>query len=301
MLGKGLQDRIKRTGVAAALLLFLTPPLIACANTSHVGISLAPGGADAELQGLARRAQAGNKHAQLQLGILFEEGRGVVRDLRRAERLYRLAATDSGGTKLVHVPVAGQNPRVLTVPVNKGAHISALPAARKRLSSLKSNVRLDDLRQFKTEDIPIDFEVRKFIPNVESADCLKTQGSSIDSLSRMFRDGERLALICIYKEFTANDILSLSSKSDEAAYLGLFQLTSFDEVCSPELNTRLGVLSRNRLVAATVSQAYIAKKCSSLSVFAAYLSKALDQGAYYVQYELESLAGKLLEIPEPPE
>lgn len=43
------------------------------------------------LAGLAARAESGDPRAQLQLGMLHEEGRGVPQDLRRAEALYRQA------------------------------------------------------------------------------------------------------------------------------------------------------------------------------------------------------------------
>ncbi|WP_353117248.1 tetratricopeptide repeat protein [Nitratidesulfovibrio sp.] len=43
------------------------------------------------LAGLTARAKSGDPRAQLQLGMLHEEGRGVPQDLRRAEALYRQA------------------------------------------------------------------------------------------------------------------------------------------------------------------------------------------------------------------
>jgi TPR repeat protein len=75
-------------GFAAALLALAAPlTLAACAPTSYAGISLKPGAADPELQSLARRAQGGDKHAQLELGIRYEEGRGVPANLDRASYL----------------------------------------------------------------------------------------------------------------------------------------------------------------------------------------------------------------------
>lgn len=72
--------------------------LAACAPSSYAGISFAAGSAPAELQSLARRAEAGDKQAQLELGIAYEEGRGVAVDLGRARDLYFDAATDEGET-----------------------------------------------------------------------------------------------------------------------------------------------------------------------------------------------------------
>ena len=45
------------------------------------------------LAGLARNTM--NKHAQLELGTRFEEGRGVAQDIEMARRYYRMAARDS--------------------------------------------------------------------------------------------------------------------------------------------------------------------------------------------------------------
>ncbi|MEA3043722.1 MAG: hypothetical protein QOH47_1560 [Sphingomonadales bacterium] len=73
---------------ALAFTLACAPLLAACAANSHAGISPAPGGAGPDLQALTRQAQAGDKQAQLELGIRYEEGRGVERDPARAERLY---------------------------------------------------------------------------------------------------------------------------------------------------------------------------------------------------------------------
>jgi TPR repeat protein len=78
-----------KKGACAALAACAAALLCACAvSNTYAGIPLAAGAADAELQSLARRAQAGDKQARLELGVRYEEGRGVVRDLERAERLY---------------------------------------------------------------------------------------------------------------------------------------------------------------------------------------------------------------------
>src|SRR4051812_16176372 len=68
-------------------------------STSAYGIPLAPERAPADLQELARHAQGGDKHAALELGIRYEEGRGVPMDVRQAIRLYRQAAMTSGGSR----------------------------------------------------------------------------------------------------------------------------------------------------------------------------------------------------------
>jgi hypothetical protein len=117
--------------------------LAACAApSSYMGISFAPGAAAGDLQDLARRAQAGDKQAQLDLGIAYEEGRGVAVDLKRAERLYRMAATTSGGTLYVYQPPVKKGGRGGAVPVNMGPVVLGLEAAKARLAAGKLPVAL---------------------------------------------------------------------------------------------------------------------------------------------------------------
>src|ERR1044072_8936789 len=91
----------------------LMPVMLATACTTHsyIGISLVPGQASPELQDLAARAQGGDKQALLDLGIRFEEGKGVPVDRGRAVRLYRQAASASGGTIWVYSPPVGDGAR----------------------------------------------------------------------------------------------------------------------------------------------------------------------------------------------
>jgi hypothetical protein len=58
-------------------------------GASHAGSRSTAGEANPELRSLERRAQAGDKQAQLELGIRYEEGRDVPRDPEKAGRLYR--------------------------------------------------------------------------------------------------------------------------------------------------------------------------------------------------------------------
>ena len=85
---------------------------------------------------LALRAQAGDKQAQLELGIAFEEGRGVAKDIGKARTLYRLAAADSGGTLWVYSPPVGRETSGRVIPVNRGPVQAGLPEARMRLEAL---------------------------------------------------------------------------------------------------------------------------------------------------------------------
>src|SRR3546814_8132871 len=92
----GVYDRGRRIAPVIALALLAS----ACAAPrSHYGIPLTSGAAPADLQDLARRAATGDKYAQLDLGIRYEDGNGVSRALKRAAQLYRMAATPSGDRK----------------------------------------------------------------------------------------------------------------------------------------------------------------------------------------------------------
>ena len=117
-------------GPVAALALLAS----ACAAPSqHYGIALAPGAALPEFQDLARRAAAGDKYAQLDLGVRYEEGNGVPRDLKRAKQLYRLAATPSGGTMYIYTPPVRQGGKGMVMPVNVGPRVEGLDEAKMRL------------------------------------------------------------------------------------------------------------------------------------------------------------------------
>ncbi len=107
-----------------------------CSTSSYMGIALAPGAAPADLQQLARRAQGGDKQAQLALGIRYEEGDGVAPDRWRAMKLYRQAARDSGGTLWVYAPSPGNGAPARVIPVNLGLKHSGLLEARERLQAI---------------------------------------------------------------------------------------------------------------------------------------------------------------------
>jgi hypothetical protein len=93
--------------------------------------------ADMPLTALASEAQGGSKQAQLELGIRFEEGRGVERDVSKARKLYGSAASDSGGTIWVYSPPVGNGTSGRTIPVNTGPKRSGLAEAKRRLEGLE--------------------------------------------------------------------------------------------------------------------------------------------------------------------
>jgi hypothetical protein len=133
-----VQTERRATTATAALTAALL--LAACAASPYAGIPLAPGAADPALQDEVRRAMAGDKHAQLALGIRFEEGNGVPTDYRKAKRLYELAASDSGGTTWVYSPPVSKNDTGRTLAVDRGPKIKGLEEAKLRLVGLRARV-----------------------------------------------------------------------------------------------------------------------------------------------------------------
>ncbi|WP_323800837.1 SEL1-like repeat protein [Parasphingorhabdus sp.] len=93
--------------------------------------------ADMPLTALASEAKRGSKQAQLELGIRFEEGKGVERALNKARKLYAMAASDSGGTIWVYSPAVGNGTKGRTIPVNTGPKRSGLVEAKLRLEGLE--------------------------------------------------------------------------------------------------------------------------------------------------------------------
>lgn len=108
----------------------------ACASSHYMGVALTPGAADQELQSLASRARSGDKQAQLDLGIRFEEGKGVPVDKARAKALYRQAAADSGGPMWIYMPSPGNGAKGRVVPVDTGPKQAGRDEAKRRLEML---------------------------------------------------------------------------------------------------------------------------------------------------------------------
>lgn len=116
--------------VAAAL------PLAACANRSYMGIALTPGRAAPDLQNLALRARSGDKQAQFDLGMRFEEGKGVIVNRSRAIRLYRQSATDTGPL-WVYSPGYGATSKGMVVSLDYQKKKDCLKSSLERLKIFK--------------------------------------------------------------------------------------------------------------------------------------------------------------------
>jgi TPR repeat protein len=126
---------------ALAVFLASSLSLAACASpAAYAAIPLTPGAADPELQSLAHRARRGDKPAQLELGLRYEEGLGLPVDLGRAARLYARAAADSGGVRWIYSPPVGSQKQGQAIAVNGGPPIAGLEAAKQRLRALRKRL-----------------------------------------------------------------------------------------------------------------------------------------------------------------
>lgn len=105
------------------------------APTSYAGISLVPEAVDAEVQRLALMARSGDKQAQLELGIRYQDGNGVSPDAKRAKRLFEQAATDSQSVLYVYQPSVSGRSFGRVVAINTGQREYGLAEARDRLGT----------------------------------------------------------------------------------------------------------------------------------------------------------------------
>lgn len=130
----------RRGGLRLALLLAgVALGLSACAaRDRYMGIPL-HGEASPVPEGirtLAAAAQAGDKHAQFELGAAFEAGTEVPQDTGKARTLYRLAAADSGGPIWVYSPPVTRGGRGRVIEMNGPPRQAGLEVARLRLEAL---------------------------------------------------------------------------------------------------------------------------------------------------------------------
>lgn len=125
--------KLSRRPLSAMVCVLLPLVMSGCASSSYMGIGFAPGSADPALQQLAQLARVGDKQAQLDLGKRFEAGDGVPEDKRLAVRLYRQAASDSGGVVWVYAPSPGGGAPARVIPVNSGPKQAGLVEAQRKL------------------------------------------------------------------------------------------------------------------------------------------------------------------------
>jgi hypothetical protein len=98
---------------------------------------------DLQLALVESRAAAGDRRAQLELGIRYEEGRGVERNLKRARQLYSHAAADSGGPVWTYIPSVGKGRTSRTVMVSNVPKTRGLAEAKERLRLIEIKLRME--------------------------------------------------------------------------------------------------------------------------------------------------------------
>ena len=91
---------------------------------------------DAPADALQCHAARGDKPAQLELGIRYDEGRGLAADPVRAASLYAAAAAFTSGLTFIYMPPVGASPGQ-TVPYRTGPDQNGLPDAMYRLALLR--------------------------------------------------------------------------------------------------------------------------------------------------------------------
>ncbi len=147
--------RNRLLGLRAMAIVLLGYALSACMAPSHYqGIQIAGISATAPkclfnkeasvcyqsvpLRSLARLAQVNDKHAQFELAERFASGCGLDRNLKVAENLFRLAASDIGGSAVAYLPsqVGGGRGRIIHEKTD--VKVAGLLGARKRLANLRS-------------------------------------------------------------------------------------------------------------------------------------------------------------------
>jgi hypothetical protein len=126
----------------------LAIPLIAaafalhgCATHSHAALFDVGFGASAELQALSTRAAAGDKWAQYELGLLFEQGQGVPANRGRAMQLYALAGRDDPGKMTIYVPSSKSGGKSSLQTFDSGRRAKGLAVARDRLKQMQEAER----------------------------------------------------------------------------------------------------------------------------------------------------------------
>jgi hypothetical protein len=224
--------------------------LAGCTAERYMGVPLAAGAAEPELQALARRAHAGDKNAQLELGIRYEEGRGVPPDPEWAERLYRLAASQSGGATYVYSPPVGTRPGQV-VEVSREIARAGLVEAERRLAQLLDRRAENDpagrtprLREPDGEPATpnaVALELWRSVaslaslPNEESVrEALRNSVAALEGSTWRFR---RSTLTC--PENASGTDFPLSRAACETAVQQLDRYHFWDEELSPGGRTRL--------------------------------------------------------------
>ncbi|MEO0870714.1 MAG: hypothetical protein AAFY19_01965 [Pseudomonadota bacterium] len=140
-----LQFRRFGTSPILVIPIFIAFFCSACTSSSTyygIGIGSSKEGASieaAQIQEIARRASRGDKEAQLELAIRFEEGDGVEKDIKSALDLLRQAAQESQISSTIFIPDGGA---VRAERVFAGIR-PGNQQAQQRLKRLESSARIE--------------------------------------------------------------------------------------------------------------------------------------------------------------
>jgi len=117
------------------ILISLVLSLQACASLLREHTACNQNHADTNIQSLMNAACSGDRYAQYQLGVAFDEGDGVETDPALAATYYRLAAAVNTGKSYIYVPGAGKVPGYVT-PIDNGQAHPGDARAKYRLALL---------------------------------------------------------------------------------------------------------------------------------------------------------------------
>lgn len=240
-----------------------------CATNQYMGISLKPGDGDPVAQALAAKAQSGDKQSQYELGRWFEDSTDP-NGLKKAIKLYRIAAIPRGGIRLLYLPGASG---VATSIISTGRMIEGHLFAGARVKSLKSSKlamttagKFARLRIRSKQCSVFSFKKSSCFIYVQSPEISKVSPTNVILLKKPYIDisGMRLCSgkICILdkdqfyvgRSLSLNDlikpvyssnvlvgILVIQSNADYQSE-DLFLLTPYGESLTPK---RLSEISRN--------------------------------------------------------
>jgi hypothetical protein len=163
-----------------------------------------------EVERLRCEASTGDKQAQLALGIRYETGDGVARDLDRAEQLYARAARTEARPRYVYSPPVGKEGQGRVIPVSSAGVRPGLPEAARRLDALRRE------REAASPSRTSASAMKNGFPKVAPAcgqrtgvDCTDPSGIMRSLLSRLEINGWTLSVAEIAAIF-GEDVLTLA-------------------------------------------------------------------------------------------
>lgn len=132
-------------------------------SSQNIGTSLSEGATNTTIQALTAKAESGDKQAQFDLGVVYEQGNGVKRNLEKARQLYVMASLDSGGPIWNYIPANG-NAASRMEKITGRPFVRGLELARNKLvvAGIMLPKKIDDLSEIEDkEKIYIPESIRK--------------------------------------------------------------------------------------------------------------------------------------------